>query len=110
MDYRKLDAPLAAAVSEAADLTARALSVFVHLARPPSPPEQAALSRLGVACGPGGPSGAGGAGGPGSRQIFTATLSADQVSHLSEQAWVRQLRLSQRLDIGPPRPEPFGRR
>lgn len=86
-DYRKLDAALAAAVSEAPDPVAPDFSVFVHLAHAPSDDERSWLDRVGVP-------------GVGARhRILTATLSSTQVGELSRHSLVRQLRLSQRLDL-----------
>lgn len=87
IDFRKLDAALAAAVSEAADPAAPGYSVFVHLAHDPSDDERGWLRQVGV------PSTVA------RRRIFTATLSPVQVAELSRHSMVRQLRLSQRLDL-----------
>jgi hypothetical protein len=95
VDYRKVDAALAAALAEVLDgpepdRGARAapqkLSVFVHVDPAAAKRERAALAKLGVRAG----SLMGG--------IGTATLSPSQVRELSELPWVRQIRLSQPLD------------
>lgn len=114
MDYRKLDAALAAALGgEAADDTRadigedigediglrdgrlsglpgqeRKLSVFVHVdPKEPAPDDRDELARLGLS--------------PRSLQggIGTATLSPSQVAELSEQPWVRSIRLSTPLRL-----------
>jgi hypothetical protein len=87
VNYGKVDSALAAALDTVGDRAVRQLPVFVHLRASPTPRERGVLSRLGVAAG------------PATRQIFTATLSAQQVEELSDQEWVRQLRLSQPLDL-----------
>lgn len=94
MDYRKLDAALAAALEDeerpaAARGGARPvpkLPVFVHVDPAAAAARRAELARLGLRAG----SMLGG--------IGTATLSPEQVRELSEQPWVRQIRLSQPLD------------
>ena len=85
MDYRKIDAALAAALDETQDPEERSLAVFIHTTHAPRHGEAALLEELGV-------SGVGGR-----RQIFTATLSPRAIGELSEQPWLRHLRLSQRL-------------
>ena len=91
MDYRKIDAALAAALDGPTDIAPRRgpaslLSVFVHVDPAAAIRRRAELARLGVRAG----SLLGGVG--------TASLSPEQVRELSEQPWVRQIRLSQPLD------------
>jgi hypothetical protein len=94
MDYRKIDAALAAALEdEERPATVRQqpggapkLPVFVHVDPAAAVRRRAELARLGVRAG----SVLGG--------IGTASLSPEQVRELSEQPWVRQIRLSQPLD------------
>jgi len=87
MDYQKIDAALAAALNQVPDPEARVLSVFIHTTHPPGGAEVTFLERLGVRVDPNG------------RQIFTATLSARAVAELSDQPWVRYLKLSRRLRL-----------
>lgn len=95
MDYRKIDAALAAALDgdRPADDRDRGprrtpgLPVFVHIDPAAATRRRPELARLGLPAG----SLLGG--------IGTATLSAEQVRELSEQPWVRQIRLSQPLDL-----------
>jgi hypothetical protein len=87
MDYRKLDAALAAAVDELQDPEKPALSVFIHTAHVPEAAEVAFLEDLGVS------------GVTGARQVFTATLSPRAVAELSEQPWLRYMKLSRRLHL-----------
>jgi hypothetical protein len=87
MDYRKIDAALAAALDEVRDPEERFLAVFIHTTHPPGQAEAAFLERLGVS------------GIRGERQVFTATLSPRAIAQLSDQPWLRFLRLSQRLRL-----------
>jgi len=84
MDYRKLDAPLAALVDEAEDREAPIGEVFIHTDGPPGQAALAMLQRLSAK-------------GDANRTIFTAKLSVEAIVELSEQSWVRYLKLSQRL-------------
>lgn len=97
-DYGKLDASLASAMHDAPHARSPYLSVFVHLDHAPDPAEREVLSNLGL---PDASS---------RRRIITANLSPEQVAQLSQQSLVRQLRLSQRLDLqpGPPDQGPEG--
>jgi hypothetical protein len=59
----------------------------VHTIDAPTDEQAKKLSELGVRV-PAGP-----------RRIFTATLSPDQVAALSHEAWVKYVKLSQRLKM-----------
>ncbi len=85
MDYRKIDAGLAAALKDVKEPGKSALVVFIHTEHAPSATETAFLEKLGVKIG------------PDERQVFTATLSANEVAELSDQAWVKYLKLSRKL-------------
>jgi hypothetical protein len=85
MDYRKIDAALAVAMKDAKDIEKRVLVVFVHTEHTPSASEAAFLEKLGSKVGSGG------------GQIFTATLSANNVAELSDQPWVKYIKLSRKL-------------
>jgi hypothetical protein len=85
VDYQKVDAALAAAMQEAPDPDERSLVVFIHAERALSVEERSVVERLGVS---------GGQAGPG---VVTATLSARAVEELTEQSWVRYVRLSRRM-------------
>ena len=92
MDFSKLDADLLAELDQAsADPNERAFLVFVQTDRPLGPEETAVFSRMGVA------------GDFLGQDLFTATLSLRALDELSNQAWVRYLKLSRRL-------RPLGRR
>lgn len=100
VDFAKLDAALASAMTDLADSGAADLSVFVHLARAPSAGDEDRLRHLGVPRP------------PRRGTIVSATLSVRQVARLSHEDLVSQLRLSQRLDLlrrgGPPGGGPPG--
>ncbi len=87
MDYQKMDAALAAALDDVRDPEERVLSVFIHTAHAPVDAEAAFLEDLGVG------------GVTGERRVFTATLSARAVAELSDQPWLRYMKLSRRLRI-----------
>ncbi|GAB1540657.1 hypothetical protein NUACC21_33260 [Scytonema sp. NUACC21] len=88
MDYQKLDTALTMALNEVEDPQKQSLNVFIHT-------NQAAddarandmlknLGVPGVACG---------------KDVFTATLSPNAISQLSEQPWVKHIKLSQNLHL-----------
>ncbi len=84
MDYQKLDAALAAALSKGGDADAKIFEVLVDVEGPLDESEQAVLERLGVKA-------------EGQGRIFTARLSARDIEELSCQPKVKRLQLSQRL-------------
>jgi hypothetical protein len=83
MEWKKLDAALAAAVQ---DDSARPLVVFATLAGAPDADGLALLRRLGVAEPPERPA------------VVTLTAGPGDVAELSRRPWVRALSLAQRLD------------
>lgn len=85
MDYTKLDAGLALALDADPGSTGRDLEVFIHLTAPPDATARDCLVSMGV-----GDTGSG-------RTILTAMLSARDVAALSDQPWVRQIRLARPL-------------
>ena len=86
VDFSKLDADLSAELDQTpANPDEPAFLVFVQTDRPLSQAEAAVLSRVGVA------------GNFVGRDLFTATLSPRAVDELSNQPWVRYLKLSRRL-------------
>lgn len=87
MDYRKIDAALAIALEDIKDPEEPTLVVFVYIEKVPSSDESAFLGKMGVG------------GETGGKQIFTATLSARAVTELSEQPWIRYLKLSKKLSL-----------
>ena len=84
-DHAKLDAALASALEDVPDPEARVLPVFLEMAGELPEDGRSMLSELGV----GEPTG----------NVATASLSARQVADLSDQPWVRYLRLSGRLRL-----------
>lgn len=84
MNYKKMDAGLAAAMEEEGDREAASLTVFIHTDRVPDGEALRILKGIGVS--------------PGDSQIFTATVSPLVVAQLSEQPWVQSIKLSRRLD------------
>ncbi|MEC4815361.1 MAG: hypothetical protein SAK29_19095 [Scytonema sp. PMC 1069.18] len=88
MDYRKLDTALSMALNEVGDLQQQSLNVFIHTNQPAGSAGAAdMLERLGVSeVTP-------------DKDIFTATLSPNAISQLSEQPWVQYIKLSQNLNL-----------
>lgn len=84
MDYQKLDAALAAALSGGRQADEKLLEVFVYVESPLDDSEKAVLQRLGVKT-------------AGQGTILTARLSARDIEELSCQPKVRHMKLSQRL-------------
>ncbi len=87
MDYRKIDAALAAALDDVQNQEERAFVVFIHTEHAPDTTEAAILEGLGVS------------GVTGGRRMFTATLSAREVAELSDQPFVQYLKLSRKLHL-----------
>jgi hypothetical protein len=85
MNYRKLDTALAMALNEIQNQNEISLVVFVHTENLLDSNAIAMLENLGI-CGVGE-----------GKQIHTASLSINAVSQLSEQNWVKYLKLSQKL-------------
>ncbi len=90
MDYQKLDAPLSMALKDVQNTDEPSLQVFIHT-KPVSNAESAALKNLGVS------------GVTSGEDAFTATLSLNAISQLSEQPWVQYVKLSQTLHLANPR-------
>lgn len=87
MNYQKVDAALATALAEVEDREARVLGVFIHTESDLSESAIAFLESLGISH-------------PTQNQtVYTVTLSANAVAQLTDQPWVRYLRLSQRLKL-----------
>ncbi|BAZ11129.1 hypothetical protein NIES4071_29550 [Calothrix sp. NIES-4071] len=86
MNYQKLDAALAMAVSEVEDPQEPSLVVFIHTDNLDT---QAItfLNRLGIK------------GVTNNTDIYTATVSSSTVSELSQQPWVKSIKLSQKLRL-----------
>jgi hypothetical protein len=86
MNYQKLDAPLSMALNEVPNTEEPSLQVFIHT-KPVSDAETAALENFGIS------------GVTRGKDVFTATLSANAISKLSEQPWVEYVKLSQKLHL-----------
>jgi len=84
MEFGKLDAGLASALSEPAPAAGEFL-VSVRADRPLTPDEAAEFGRLG------------GMGGEKGETVLSARLSRDKLAALSEKPWVRRLTLARRL-------------
>jgi hypothetical protein len=86
MNYQKLDAPLSMALKDVQNTDEPSLQVFIHT-KPVSNAETVALENLGVS------------GVTSGKDVFTATLSPNAISQLSEQPWVEHVKLSQTLHL-----------
>ena len=87
MNYQKLDAALATALNDVQSLEEPNLGVFIHTEPILDSGATAVLERLGVS------------GVTSGKDIFTATLSPNAISQLSEQSWVKYLKRSQQLGL-----------
>ncbi|MCC5641740.1 hypothetical protein LC607_01945 [Nostoc sp. CHAB 5824] len=87
MNYQKLDAALATALNDVQDPQDISLGVFIHTEPILNSAATAVLEGLGVS------------GVNSGKNIFTATLSANAISQLSEQPWVQYLKRSQQLSL-----------
>ncbi len=87
MNYQKLDATLATALNDVQNVEEPSLAVFIHTEPILSPAATAVLESLGVN------------GVSSGKDIFTATLSPNAISQLSEQTWVKYLKRSQQLHL-----------
>ncbi|MEH2106086.1 hypothetical protein [Nostoc sp.] len=87
MNYQKLDAALATALNDVQDSEETSLAVFIHTEPILDSAATAVLESLGVS------------GVSSGKEIFTATLSPNAISQLSEQSWVKFLKRSQQLRL-----------
>ncbi|OUL31777.1 hypothetical protein [Nostoc sp. 106C] len=87
MNYQKLDAALVTALKEVHDPETPSLAVFIHTEPVLELTATAVLENLGVS------------GVTAGKDVFTATLSANAITQLSEQPWVQYLKLSQKLHL-----------
>ncbi|MEH2009790.1 hypothetical protein, partial [Nostoc sp.] len=87
MNYQKLDAALATALNDVQDSDETSLAVFIHTESVLNSTATAVLESLGVS------------GVTSGKDIFTATLSPNAISQLSEQPWVMYLKRSQQLRL-----------
>jgi hypothetical protein len=87
MNYQKLDAALATALNDAQNSEEPSLTVFIHTEPILDSVATAVLESFGVS------------GVTSGKDIFTATLSVNAISQLSEQTWVKYLKRSQQLGL-----------
>lgn len=87
MNYQKLDAALAMALNDVSDPQQPSLAVFIHTEPVLDSAATAVLENSGIN------------GVTSGKDIFTATLSPNTISQLSEQSWVKYLKLSQKLHL-----------
>ncbi|PHM11741.1 hypothetical protein [Nostoc sp. 'Peltigera malacea cyanobiont' DB3992] len=87
MNYQKLDAALTTALNDVQNLEEPSLGVFIHTESVLDSAATAVLESFGVS------------GVSSGKDIFTATLSPNAISQLSEQAWVKYLKRSQQLRL-----------
>ncbi|MCF2149869.1 hypothetical protein IQ276_026260 [Desmonostoc muscorum LEGE 12446] len=87
MNYQKLDAALATALNDVQNPQQPSLTVFIHTEPILDSAAIAVLDSLGVS------------GITSGQDIFTATLSPNAISQLSEQSWVKYLKVSQQLRL-----------
>jgi hypothetical protein len=85
MNYQKLDASLAMALNDVSNQQEASLVVFIHTKATPNAEAIAVLQRMGVS------------NISSDSDVFTATLSPNAISQLSEQPWVQYIKLSQKL-------------
>jgi hypothetical protein len=87
LDYQKIDPALAVALHRTYDRKKRSLEVFIYTQQSIGPAEKSFLKDKGVDV-------------PENdypKAILTARISADSASEISDQPWVKQLKLSQKL-------------
>ncbi|MEH1945990.1 MAG: hypothetical protein V7K77_03210 [Nostoc sp.] len=87
MNYQKLDAALATALNDVPNLEEPSLAVFIHTEPILDSAATAVLESFGVS------------GVSSGKDIFTATLSPNAISQLSEEPWVKYLKRSQQLRL-----------
>ncbi|MEH1967586.1 hypothetical protein [Nostoc sp.] len=87
MNYQKLDAAIATELNDVQDPQETSLGVFIHTEPILDSAATAVLESLGVS------------GVTTGKDIFTATLSPNAISQLSEQPWVKYLKRSQQLRL-----------
>ena len=87
MNHRKIDATLAAAVDETKNAEEPMLAVFIYTAKSRDETATTFLNGLGIRVY------------SKNQEIFTATVSPHTVKELSQQPWVRYVKLSQKLQL-----------
>jgi hypothetical protein len=87
MNFQKLDAALATALNDVQNPEEANLDVFIHTEPILDSAATAVLENLGIINVTSG------------KDIFTAALSLNAISHLSEEPWVKYLKRSQQLHL-----------
>lgn len=87
MNYQKLDAPLAMALNQVEESTVPSLVVFIHTQSPLEASALNILKNIGISDI------------TSKDDVFTATLSSNSLSQLTEQNWVKFVKLSQKLNL-----------
>jgi hypothetical protein len=87
MNYQKLDAALAVALKDIPEPEQPSLAVFIHTEPVSDPAVTSVLENLGIS------------GISRGKDAFTATLSPNAIYQLSDQPWVKYLKLSQKLRL-----------
>lgn len=87
MNYQKLDASLAMALNDVLEPETPNLVIFIHTQTPLDPDAIAMLENAGIS------------NITTKKDVFTATLSSHTISQLSEQSWVKYLKLSHKLRL-----------
>lgn len=85
MNYRKMAPQLASALRDAASELPSRLTVFIQTMETPTPEQAETLRSMGVNVP------------EEDRTIFTADLSSENISHLTECPWIKLIRASQQL-------------
>lgn len=85
MDYSKIDAVLAAKLADVQDQDQKCLIVLIKTVQVPNTTETAFLESLGIKKN------------AQNQQLFTATLSANNIADLSEKPWVKYIKPSHEL-------------
>ncbi|MEH2306653.1 hypothetical protein [Nostoc sp.] len=87
MNFRKLDAALATALTDVQNPEETSFAVFIHTEPILDSAATAVLENLGISDV------------TSEKDIFTATLSLNAISRLSEEPWVKYLKRSQQLRL-----------
>jgi hypothetical protein len=87
MNYQKLDATLVMALKDVLEPESPNLVVFIHIQTPLEADAIAQLEALGIS------------NIAENKDVFTATVSPNAVSKLSDQTWVKYLKLSRKLRL-----------
>ena len=90
MNYQKIDASLAMALNQVTEPTVPQLVVFIHTQQPLETPALNMLENIGVSDT------------TTKADVFTATLSPNCLSQLTDQNWVKSITLSQKLHLRQP--------